>query len=65
MNKGNDRKDQPGIPEGTGARGGREALKPEQQEAAGAEPDSAVDAKLRESKRSHPGGLNPNTIVRN
>jgi len=53
------------IHEGTGARGGREALKPEQQEPMGVEPDSAIDEKLRESHKPQPGGLNPNTIVRN
>ena len=51
--------------EGSGAAGGKEALRPDQQAAPGIEPDSAMDEQLRRSKQRTPGGLEPNSIVRN
>lgn len=65
MNSDKDRKAPAGSHEGTGAKGGREALTREEQEPMGIEPDSIVDEKLRESQRPSPGGLNQNTIPRN
>jgi hypothetical protein len=63
--KDKDREARPDEIGGTGAKGGREVLKPDQQEPTGVEPDSIVDEKLRRSKRRTQGGLEPNTIVRN
>lgn len=65
MSKHDKRDAQPAVGEGTGAKGGKDALNPEQQQPMGFEPDSEVDEKLRESAARGPSGLNPNTIVRN
>jgi hypothetical protein len=65
MSKDEERATPAGVHEGTGAKGGKETLRSDEQEPQGVEPDSAVDAKLRESRRPPPGGLNPNSIVRN
>lgn len=64
MAKHNER-EQPAAGEGSGIKGGKEALRPEEQVAPGIEPDSVVDAALRREKQRQPGGLEPNTIVRN
>ncbi|HEY0963592.1 MAG TPA: hypothetical protein VGE69_14670 [Pseudomonadales bacterium] len=56
---------QPAVREGSGAKGGKDTLKPEEQEPSGVEPDSEIDAKLRGRNGKRPSGLDPNSIVRN
>ncbi|MDY6949361.1 MAG: hypothetical protein SXG53_27030 [Pseudomonadota bacterium] len=65
MNKDNWKKPQPAIGESSGAKGGKDALSSEEQQPAGVEPDSEIDAKLTRKKGARPAGLDPNSIVRN
>ncbi|MGV3591538.1 MAG: hypothetical protein ACO1PZ_07590 [Gammaproteobacteria bacterium] len=69
MSKGDWKNDaekaQPAVRESSGAKGGKDALKPEEQTPAGVEPDSEIDEKLTRRKGARPAGLDPNSIVRN
>lgn len=56
---------QPAIHESSGAKGGKDTLKAEEQQPVGVEPDSEIDEKLTRSKGRPPAGLDPNSIVRN
>lgn len=56
---------QPAIHESSGAKGGKNTLKPDEQEPIGVEPDSEIDEKLTRRKGARPAGLDPNSIVRN
>jgi hypothetical protein len=65
MNKDDERKPQPGNDGDTGAKGGKQALRHEEQQPQGVEPDGEVDEQLRRRTGPPLGGLNPNSLVRN